>query len=81
MTGDGCLRSNDGVIPFAPLPLTFPTQKPEEPPKSADKRKCGRPETRVIKINATPEEIARAIFPAAEPLDPTRRIKTEARAE
>ena len=43
--------------------------------------KCERPETRVIKINATPEEIARAIFSAAEPPDLTRRIKTEARAK
>lgn len=50
-------------------------------PKPADKRQRGRPETRVLKINATPEEIARAIFSAAEPPDPTRRIKTEARAK
>lgn len=38
-------------------------------------RKRGRPETRIIKLDATPEQVARAIFSAVNPPDPTHRIK------
>ena len=34
----------------------------------------GRPETAVIKLDATPEKVARAIFSAAPPPDPKRRV-------
>ena len=39
-----------------------------------EKRKRGRPETRVVNIDATPEEIAKAMFAAAKPPDPSKRI-------
>ena len=35
----------------------------------------GRPETRVIKIDATPEKVARAIFSAVKQPDPSTRVK------
>ena len=35
----------------------------------------GRPTTRVIKINGSPEEIAEAIFVGAKPPDPSKRRK------
>ena len=38
------------------------TKKPEKP-----KRSRGRPETRVLKIKGTPEQVARAIFAAVKP--------------
>ncbi len=44
-------------------------------PTPVPKASRGRPETRIIKLNATPEQAARAIFSAVKPPDPTRRIK------
>ena len=44
-------------------------QKPAQP------HKRGRPETRVIKIDATPEKVARAIFSAVKQPDPSSRVK------
>ena len=41
-------------------------------PKSEHKAR-GRKETRVIKLDATPEEAARAMFSAVKPPDPTLR--------
>ena len=41
---------------------------------STMKRKPGRPITRRIEIHATAEQIAKAIFLAAKPPDPSRRI-------
>ncbi|MCY4585575.1 MAG: hypothetical protein OXB98_06000 [Bryobacterales bacterium] len=38
------------------------------------KTKRGRPITRRIDINATAEQIAKAIFRAAKPPDPSKRI-------
>ena len=38
------------------------------------KPKRGRPITRRIEINATAEQIAKAIFHAAKPPDPSKRI-------
>ena len=38
-------------------------QKTNKPPK----RPRGRPETRVLKIKGTPEQVARVIFAAAKP--------------
>ena len=43
-------------------------QEPEQESKGP-----GRPITRIIKLDATPEEVARAIFAAAPPPDPSRR--------
>lgn len=37
------------------------------------KRKRGRPPRQIPKIDATPEEIARAIFSAVKPPDPSLR--------
>ena len=37
------------------------------------KKRPGRPESRVIKLDATPKRIARAMFAAVKPPDPTRR--------
>ena len=47
----------------------------EKEPKA--KRGPGRPITRKIEIHATAEEIARAMFAAAKPPDPSKRIKTK----
>ena len=41
--------------------------------KSQPKRPRGRPETRVIKLDATPEQAARAIFSAVKKPDPSVR--------
>ena len=49
-------------------------KKPDPP-----KRRPGRPETRVIKLDATPEEVARGIFANAKPPDPKRRRKRPGR--
>ena len=47
------------------------TMKQEE--KSAQPPKRGRPPTRTIKLDATPEEVARAIFAGAKKPDPATR--------
>ena len=47
-------------------------QKSDNPP-----RKRGRPETRIIKIDATPERVARAIFSAVKKPDPSIRVKSK----
>ena len=44
---------------------------------SIQQSKRGRPITRKIEIHATAEEIARAMFAAAKPPDPSKRIKTK----
>ena len=38
-----------------------------------DKPKLGYPITRRVKLDATPEQVARAIFADAKPLDPSKR--------
>lgn len=38
-------------------------------------RQRGRPITREIKLDATPEQVARATFSAVKPPDPSRLIK------
>ena len=43
-------------------------------------KKRGRPVTRKIEIHATAEEIAKAIFAAAKPPDPTLRIAKRPKA-
>ena len=43
------------------------------PKKPELKRRRGRPETRWVKIDATPEEVAKAMFAAAKPPDPSLR--------
>ena len=45
--------------------------------ESTQDSKAGRPIIRKIEIDATAEEIARAIFAAAKPPDPSRRIPTK----
>ena len=45
------------------------SKKPNKP-----KPKRGRPETRVLKIDATPEQVAKAMFATAKPPDPSKRI-------
>ena len=45
-------------------------------PEPSPKRKRGRPETRVMSIDATPERIAQAMFAAVEPPDPSKRLGT-----
>ena len=42
--------------------------------KPEPKRRRGRPKTRWVKINATPQEMAKAMFAAAKPPDPAKRI-------
>jgi len=48
--------------------------------KSRKKAKAGRPITRQIKLDATPEEVMQAVFRAAQPADPSKR-KHEPRNE
>ena len=43
------------------------------PEKPEPKRRRGRPETRWVKIDATPEQVAKAMFAAAKPSDPSLR--------
>ena len=43
-------------------------------PKNVQKRR-GRPVTREIKLDAVPEEVARAMFAAVEPPNPNKRIR------
>ena len=38
------------------------------------KKKVGRPVTREIKLDATPERVARAMFAAVKPPDPAKRM-------
>ena len=38
-------------------------------------KRRGRPVTREIKLDATPEEVARAMFSAVKPPDPSKRIR------
>ena len=42
---------------------------------SEPKKKPGRPEKRVLKLDMTPQQAAQAIFAAAKPPDPSLRIK------
>ena len=41
-------------------------------PQRKPQRTPGRPETRILKINATPEAVASAIFAAAKPPKPAK---------
>lgn len=41
--------------------------------KSKKSGSRGRPPIRVLKLDATPEEVARRIFANAKPLDPSKR--------
>ena len=44
--------------------------------KSTKARPPGRPQTQhMAKLEATPEEVARALFAGAKPLDPDKRLK------
>lgn len=43
--------------------------------KSAPKKNPGRPETRIIKLDAPPERAARAIFSAVKTPDSSSRVK------
>ena len=45
--------------------------------KPEPKRRRGRPETRVLKLNCTPEEAFKKIFDAAKPPDPSLRKKIQ----
>ena len=38
-------------------------------------KRRGRPVTQQIKLDATPEEVARAMFAAVKPPDPSKRVK------
>jgi len=44
------------------------------PEKAESKRRRGCPETRLAKIDATPEKVAKAMFATAKPPDPSKRI-------
>ena len=47
--------------------------------KKRTKNKGGRPVTRIIKLDATPEEVARRIFANAKPVDPSLRVHNRGR--
>ena len=48
--------------------------------KSTSKQPRGRPQTRVIKLDATPERAARAMFSAVKKADPSlRAVKSKKR--
>ena len=48
--------------------------KKKNRPLSQEPKKKGRPE-KFIKLDATPEEAARALFSAVKPPDPSKRVK------
>ena len=47
--------------------------------KRQTKNKAGRPVTRVIKLDASPEEVAKRIFENAKPVDPSLRVDNRGR--
>ena len=47
------------------------------PEKNDQKRRRGRPETRWVKIDATPEQVTKAMFAAAKPPDPSLRKSSQ----
>ena len=49
--------------------------KQKQSDKSKPKNKGGRPITRIVKIDATPEEIAKKLFDNAKPPDPSIRVR------
>ena len=44
------------------------------PKKSEPKRRRGRPESRILKIDATPEELAKCLVTPIKQPDPAKRI-------
>ena len=51
--------------------VTEGSMKPKTPPP----RKRGRPETRIIKLDAAPEQASRALFSTVKPPAPSIRVK------
>lgn len=49
------------------------SERPAEAASSPKRR--GRPVTRAIKLDATPEQVARAMFAAVKPPDPSKRVR------
>ena len=56
------------------MPRTKGEKSPADEAASPPKRR-GRPVTQQIKLDATPEQVARAIFSAVEPPDPSKRVR------
>ena len=56
------------------MPRTNGEQRPAEATPTVKKGR-GRPVTRQIKLDATPEQVARAMFAAVKPPDPGKRIR------
>ena len=56
----------------------MPTRSPEEEERASGPRATpkhrGRPVIREIKLDATPEQVARAMFAPVKPPDPSKRI-------
>ena len=50
-------------------------KRPDEAATTPASKPRGRPETRVIKLDATPEQVARAMFAAVKPPDPSKRVR------
>ena len=69
-------RDAPGTVSKGPW-KTFQATMPEKPEQ---KRRRGRPETRRVKIDATPEQVAKAMFAAAKPPDPSKRIANRPKA-
>ena len=57
------------------MPPSNGVQSPVETAPTPKPRRRGRPMTRTIKLDATPEEVARAMFAAVKPPDPSRRVR------
>ena len=51
------------------MPRTNGEKRPPTP------KRRGRPVTQQIKLDATPEQVARAMFAAVKPPDPSKRVK------
>ena len=52
----------------------------EKRPAEPTPKRRGRPVTRTIKLDATPEQVARAMFAAVTPPDPSKRVRRVRRA-
>ena len=55
------------------MPRSNGEKRPAEAAPTPKRR--GRPVTQQIKLDATPEEVARAMFAAVKPPDPSKRVK------
>ena len=57
------------------MPRTNGGKHPAEATTPTTPKRRGRPVTQRIKLDATPEQVARAMFAAVKPPDPSKRVR------